>query len=370
MGKSHTSVVFFGDTTLPVRVCIPYYNKSGPLDLFIRRGDYIFAYRPNVGLLRWNFIRDEVDFLPSPFRLTHLGSCWIELYPVPGFPTRVVVVHRGLIRLYTQSLVRDATGFFFVTYDFSTKKVVGYFYRIFSFVPENYIEDTVIEPFLLSNEDFSKLFPSHDYSLECFGTFTEEDVDIGYCHGNLFVQYLGRCSDSFSSEYVLLSFEYAPFLNIIQNSNLNYGTDDYLGGLARLVIDGIFIAGDSIILDGRRFSFNIPEDFPFHSCKLWYYTLGYYLENSNAIFLTMRSRSAFCGIYPELDIYLNVSALKKYQEDALRYAEIVSVYPTLSFEEVPELENYYNPRPFVYAFGPTSCACFDALFERVGIFRI
>ena len=368
MRKTHAEIICYGDTTLPVRVYIPY-EKRDRLDLFVRRGDYIYVYRPNGGLLRWNFIRDEVDFLPSPFRLTHLGSCWIELYPIPRFPNKVVVVHYGSIRLYTQSFVRDTTGFFFVTYDFLTRNVVGYFYRIFSFVPEYHTEDSVIEPFHLSDEDFVKLFQNHDYSLGDLGTFTEEDMNIGYYYGNLFVQYLGRCSDFFSIEYALLSFEYDPFLNKIQSSNLNYGADEYLGGLARLIVDGIFIAGDKIIVDGRRFSFNIPEDFPFHLCKLWHFPLGYYLENDDAVILTMRSRSVFNGVYPELTLYLKVNELKKYQEDALGHAEIAALFPNFSFEEVPELEKYYNPRLFLYAFGPTSCACFDALFERVGVFQ-
>lgn len=368
--------IYPGDMSAMVRVMIPNRPLDKLSDFFVCHTDYLYAYRVNKGLLRWNFVNNEIDFLPFPYVMvpevaTDIVDFYPVIYPIFKSPNKVVVVHDPgyITSLKHKDVNCKPLSIFFSTFDFNDKQVYGYFFKVSVSSHDSAweVSKTIVKPRGMTDEEFFCRFPVYEWQIAKL--YDSIALVYGYHFGKILMiaefQYRYHSNRKHSE---LVSFEYDPFENIFIDSK----KPEFESAFPSWIYDDIglyrSVRGDILQVGSNRFKLEIPDYLPLKESYSLYIPMLGALARRNAIIVQISSYSCYLLDSAVFFKYLvPLEVLRKYGSKALKYSKLISVVPERLLDLCPDLVEHYYPEIGINTVYQRRDLALDCLFERVGI---
>lgn len=373
--QTRQDFICMGDMSVAARLIVP--NYIGKLkDFFARSGDYLYAYRFNKGLLRWNFIHDKIDYLPVPYALvpdepTKLVDFYATIYPILSSPDKVVVVHDfGYITSFqNRNLNPRPISIFFSTFDFSSREVYGFFFT--SPIPpviSPHLESRItVVPRGITEQEFLHRFPEYKYPVEW--RYSNFEPMYGYRFGKIFVITNFVCfPNPNKNRCEQVSFEYDPVENRIVNLNVSPFSvfDPYWMHNDIMTFHNL----DEIQIGDDRFLLNIPDHL-LPNEAYWYVSFMEFLATQDAALITLSSSSTYfptLDCEPSVKYFVPLEVLRSYRSDTLNHCKAIYVYPEKLLDLCPTLLDCYYPDIMLNVDVHYDTGDLAELFRRVGVY--
>lgn len=357
-------------------------------DVMNRVGPYIYAYRLNVGTVRWNYLTDKIDFIPSPVvisdklyktekslrrQINRLRSRFYDadLYRKLSnqlfYVTELMFIkdNKFIVVLFENLSLWFQPGFFgqpcdlWVVYDFNTLDTYGLFIRTAS-----------------GNRRKSKglyILPSDPAISEAQFKESFRCIELTHPVQDLYVSVAGKRDNKLIIQYYSESERYqAEFSYEPKRDGKASFLGEYYGPpgsracLAFLWEDfsvhsfnyGLLYLGSS------PYKLVIPE-FLDQNLHVSFFK---FLPDKEEFIVKVIPRSAAFGKYiTPLYFLVSLDDFRKYRENVLYYSKIINEKLPDWVQENKELYSYWMPHYYILDSCFMKYGLFDDLFNRVGV---
>lgn len=387
-------VVSSGDFDYFARIMLFDSSRSDTarvLDSVIRSGPFVYVYRPNVGMVRWNCLTDDFDFLPTPVLFSHVTHKSYEEVPkiiqsirsqptpvdavrlinkelatwpysIPEQRNKVLVAHTGNFTPWYWNNSSKFHSDLYVIYDFDTRDTYGFFVQFvdLSSTARNcslfvYPSDPAV-----SYDQFVSSFPPHHSLIYVNELF---HIMLYFMYGSTVAYYI---FEDHRHEERSLVVEY----EIRKGASLRIGEDEIIDsrtfgyGLPLYIRNDFRVLGfeqDYFRLGTKRFKLNPPSYLSKYVMRCFF---GGFLEYENAFIVQVGlSRSTYRN--SSVVFLVSMDDFRKYKEDVLYHSRIINTTFPEWVEESPELYRQWTPYQLFLVGDDCRHGVFDDVFDRI-----
>ncbi|GIW59087.1 MAG: hypothetical protein KatS3mg087_0153 [Patescibacteria group bacterium] len=336
-------------------------------------GDYVYAYRFNLGVLRWHCLTGDLDFIPTPFVLQHSRSTHYDLYysvkynlsfnmlPDLVSKNKLIVLISGPMELWFKHDSWNAYCELWTVYDFDAHDAYGCFLRFLLYKRALNSGSVLIRPAnsSMTEADFMEVCSYYESD---FAVDHDYFNDVGYgVRGNsLILGYRCEFSGGFSDFSDFYTFTF----------NLKKGGD-------------LKLVAERMDRDDAWTSFYIREDFGVKILHFHYFSFDDKLYRLNAPrFVSGRDLFlGYVGFAEPDDVFIvrvfdsdlprsespllfavSLEDFRKYKEDVLHHSMIVNKTLPEWVGESSEIYERWRPGFYVPASQCVVEGVFDDLF--------